>query len=291
MTSVPLAHVFGTSATPGDVPWLAPDPLTLLLIVLALALYLRARSILRDRGRTVPTSQIVSYCIGLACIFLGTQTGLHLVAETDLVSAHMLQHMLIADIPAPFLLFGIRAPLCFFYWPRPVLVTFARIGWLRSMWRVVKIPPVALSIWLVTLYAWHVPALYDAALTSEIAHAAQHLTFVAGGVLAWWPLMDPTAERLRSRAWKPMYVMAARMIGGILGIILIVAPAQLYAFYGDRAELWGMTAREDQQIAGAIMMFVDTIVVFAGFFWFMALLGSQEQRADEERRRELLAAR
>ena len=135
-----------------ETPIFSLAPIPLLGIVAAALLYTRACSILAGRGRVIGVGQRASYYSGLLLLLFATQTFIDPVGEQSLLSLHMLQHLLIADIPAPLLLYGVRAPVVYFFWPKPILVLFARIGWLRSLWRWLRQPPVALTFWLVTLY-------------------------------------------------------------------------------------------------------------------------------------------
>lgn len=255
-----------------DTPLLSPSAIPLLGVVGAALLYLRACSVLASRGRVVPMGQRVAYFSGLALILVATQTFIDPVGERALLSLHMLQHLLIADLPAPLLLYGVRAPVLYFYWPRTVLVTVARLRLLRRFWGWLRRPHVALATWLATLYAWHVPALYELALTNRIAHDLEHVSFALTGVLAWWPLLDPTHRRVEGRVWKAAYVVVARMAGGVLGIVLVAWPGQLYAPYGDAALAYGMSALTDQQVAGGMMMLVDSIVVIFAATYFLATI-------------------
>lgn len=247
----------------------------------AALLYVRACGILKARGRTVPRWQRACWFAGLGLILIATQTFLDPVGERALLSMHMAQHLLLADLPAPLLLIGVRAPVLYFFWPRPVLVTAARSRPLRSVWKQLRRPPVALSIWLVTLYAWHVPAAYEAALSNRLVHDLEHVTFALTGVLAWWPLLDPTHHRVEGRVWKVLYVIAARTIGGVLGVMLVAWPTQIYGSYGDAATAYGVSPLTDQQIAGAMMMFVDSVIVVVGATWFLATIGRGEEHADD----------
>jgi putative copper resistance protein D len=252
-----------------DTPFFSFSALPLLGVSAAALLYLRACSILATRGRHVPTSQRVSYFSGLAMILVATQTFIDPVGEHALLSLHMLQHLLIADLPAPLLLYGVRAPVVYFFWPRPVMVRVARMTHLRSFWRWLRQPHVALTVWLVTLYAWHVPFFYEAALSSRLVHDLEHLTFALAGMLAWWPLMDPTHERFEGRVWKAAYIVVARILGGILGIVLIANTGQIYGAYGTESLAYGIDPIVDQQIAGAMMMLVDSAIVIVASAVFL----------------------
>jgi cytochrome c oxidase assembly factor CtaG len=260
-----------------DTPLLSISPLPLLLLVAAALLYSRACSILATRGRIVPGMQRASYFTGLALIAIATQTFVDPVGEQSLLSLHMLQHLLIADLPAPLLLYGARAPVLYFFWPRPVLVTVARMTLVRRLWAWMRRPQVALTIWLTTLYAWHVPVLYELALTNRLAHDLEHVMFALTGVLAWWPLLDPTHQRVEGRVWKAAYVVAARMIGGVLGIVLIMWPKQLYSPYGDSALAYGVSVIGDQQVAGGMMMLVDSAVIIVASTYFLLTIERGEE--------------
>ncbi|MCW2923668.1 MAG: Cytochrome c oxidase caa3-type, assembly factor CtaG-related protein [Thermoleophilia bacterium] len=260
---------------------LEPSPIPLVMCVGAALLYLRACSILAGRGRRIPVVQRVSYMTGLALILLATQTFIDPVGEHSLLSLHMLQHLMIADLPAPLLLWGVRAPLLYFFWPKRVMVTVARIQPVRAVWAWLRTPRVALAVWLVTLYAWHIPVLYEAALTHRLVHDLEHFSFAATGILAWWPLLDPTHHRVEGRIWKAGYVFGARMIGGILGILLISWPGQVYSTYGDRAAAYGLDALADQQVAGGMMMVVDSLVVLVGVTYFLVTMDRGAERTND----------
>lgn len=253
-------------------PLLSFSAIPLLGVIAAVLLHARACSVLATRGRVVPVAQRVSFNAGLVLILFATQTFVDPVGEHALLSLHMLQHLLIADLPAPLLLYGVRAPVLYFFWPRPILVTVARIRPLRRFWSWLRRPPVALTVWLVTLYAWHVPFMYEAALTSRLVHDLEHVSFALTGVLAWWPLLDPTHQRVEGRVWKAAYVVAARMVGGVLGIMLIAWPDQIYATYGNEALAYGITPLVDQQVAGGMMMLVDSLVIIVAATYFLATI-------------------
>jgi cytochrome c oxidase assembly factor CtaG len=103
-------------------------------------------------------------------------------------------------------------------------------------------------------------------------HDLEHISFAFTGILAWWPLMDPTHHRVEGRIWKAAYIVAARMIGGVLGIALIAWPRQFYPAYGDRAISYGISSIIDQQIAGGMMMIVDSVIVIVAATYFLATI-------------------
>ena len=88
-----------------------------------------------------------------------------------------------------------RGPLSFFLLPRDLLAPLARRAWLRATLSFLLRPAVAVSLWLVVLVAWHVPALYEAALEQPLVHRLEHLSFVVVGLLVWTLIIDPSGHR------------------------------------------------------------------------------------------------
>src|SRR4051794_7521234 len=117
-------------------------------------LYARAVAVLRWRGWEVSGRQQALFYSGvllIAIALLGPPDAL----SDDLLSAHMGQHLLLADIAAPLLLAGMRTPVIQFMLPRQVLVPLARNRPLRGLFRTLRKPLVAVPLWVVVLYTWH----------------------------------------------------------------------------------------------------------------------------------------
>jgi len=263
------------------------DPGQLILFLGVEALYLRALHVLRGRGVSVPTGQIVLWHLGIALWAIGFFSPIHTLGE-DLLSAHMAQHLLIADLAAPLLLAGIRNPVLMFYLPRPALVTLARSGWPRRAFRWLRQPLVAIPVYTLFLYGWHFSVFFEAAVRNPLVHALQHMSFVAIGILVWWSALEPKRRRLRGELWKIPYLLGARMIGMMLGMSFVLVRVPLYTgVYGSGDRKFGLSPIEDQQIAGAMMVTLDILImVFAlCYFFFRA---SQQADRDEQREREAL---
>ena len=99
----------------------------------------------------------------------------------ELVLAHMAQHLVIGDIAALLIVLGLTRALL---QPVMALQGFDRL-------RVLTLPYIALPLWIANLYIWHIPALYEGAVTNEAVHALQHACFIAFGVLMWMPIAGP----------------------------------------------------------------------------------------------------
>jgi putative membrane protein len=235
----------------------------LALLVLAEALYVRAVLVLRGRGWRVGWGQIAAWHVGMALQAVALLGPLDNAAQ-DHLSAHMSQHLLLADIAVPFLLAGVRTPVLVFMLPRAALVVVARRRGLRRAFRVLRRPLVAFPVYLLVLYAWHLGFAFEAALRHPVVHALQHLSFVGIGVLIWWSALEPQRARLRGELWKIPYIFATRMVSMFLGTALVFSTAPWYADFYGRGSL------RDQQTAGGIMMSVDIVIMVAAlayFFW------------------------
>jgi cytochrome c oxidase assembly factor CtaG len=246
------------------------DPAVIALILLGTALYVRAVRVLARRGYRVPVGQQVAWHGAMAVTAIGLLSPIDSLGE-DLLSAHMAQHLLIADLAAPFFLIGLRSPVYAFVLPRPLLVAIARRHGLRRVFRFLRKPLVAIPVWIVVLYGWHFAFLFEAALRSPLLHALQHESFVAGAVLVWWSVIEPKRRRLPGDLWKVPYVLGARLAGMFLGMAFIIMSSPAYAgFYGNRAREHGLSPLTDQQIAGGMMLALDLVVMLfcVGFFFY-----------------------
>ena len=239
------------------------------LAVLAL-LYARAVRVLGRRGFRVPAGQQVFWWLGWLCLTTAFLSPLDTEA-LKAVSAHMAQHVLMADIAVPLMLIGIRNPVLQFYLPRPILEPLARRHGLRALFRRLRNPAVAVGAYTAVLYAWHLGPAFTAALENEFVHALQHQSFIAFSALVWWPLIEPNRRRFPGELWKIPYIVGARLPTMFLGMAFVVATSPFYTdFYGSGERAGGLSAIGDQQLGGAIMMVVDIVtlmVVLSAVFW------------------------
>ena len=246
------------------------DPAVIALLLLASVLYLRAVAILGRRGYEVPLGQRVAWHAGIALTAIGLLSPIDGLGE-ELLIAHMGQHLLIADLAAPLLLIGIRSPVYAFVLPRPVLVPLARRRTLRRLFRRLRQPLVAVPVWVLVLYGWHFTFAFEAALGNDFVHALQHQSFVLGALLVWWSVIEPKRRRLPGGLWKVPYVLGARIAGMFLGMAFILLRSPAYGdSYGRTAPGHGISAITDQQVAGAMMLGLDLLVMLfcVGFFFY-----------------------
>jgi len=172
-----------------------------------------------------------------------------------LLSAHMLEHVLIADAVPALTLVAVRGPLFFFLLPAPLMRWLARRSRLRAVTSQLLRPSVAFVVWGASIAVWHVPALYDHALADPRLHGLEHATFVLGGVLVWMQLIDP-AGRCALGLWQRLGYALGLLVGGMaLANTLILSYAPLYPAYAEQADRpFGLSALGDQNLAGLVML-------------------------------------
>ena len=172
-----------------------------------------------------------------------------------LLSAHMLEHMLIADAVPALTLVAVRGPLFYFMLPAPLLRWLARRAWLRAVASLLLRPSVAIVVWGASIAVWHVPALYDRALVDPRLHGLEHATFVLGGLLVWMQLIDPAGRRALG-LWQRLGYALGLLVGGMaLANTLILSYAPIYPAYAEQTDRpFGLSALGDQNLAGLVML-------------------------------------
>jgi putative membrane protein len=239
------------------------DPLQIVPTLVVAALYTRRVLTLRDRGTPVPRRRMLLFGLGILILLVAFVSPVHALGER-MFSFHMLQHVLLGDLAPLALLAGLTGPIL-----RPAL------RWLHRL-RVFANPLVALPIWAVNLYLWHLPFLYDAAVRHDSVHAVEHFCFFTGGTIMWLPVLEtlPAPEWFGTGA-KLGYIAVVRIVETILGNIFFWAGSTFYAVYVHQNRLWGMSALEDQGIAGAVMMIEGSIVTLVALAWLFLRMASE----------------
>ena len=262
----------------------ALDPGAVLGILAAEGLYLRALRVLGRRGVSVPTVQVSLWHLGIVLWVAGLLSPIHTLGE-ELLSFHMAQHLLIADLAAPLLLAGARNPVLMFLLPRDVLVPLARRRRLRALFRTMRKPLVAIPIYVAVLYGWHFTVMFEAAVQSELVHAIQHASFIGIGLLVWWSILEPKRRRLRPDLWKIGHILGARLLGMMLGMAFVFLREPVYTgVYGAGERRFGLSPVDDQQIAGGLMLTVDVyLMLFALSFLFYRAAQASAREEEAER--------
>ncbi len=180
------------------------------------------------------------------------------------------------------ILVGVRAPVIFFYLPRPAMVALARRKTLRRVMRKLTTPLGAIATYALVLYGWHFAPAFEAALHHPLVHVLQHQSFFLISILVWIPALEPTRRRLRGELWKAGHIVGARMVGMFLGMAFIVMRSPAYDWYVGRTSEHGLKPLADQQIAGGLMLSLDVAIILFAVAFFFFRSGQDHDRAEAE---------
>lgn len=192
----------------------------------------------------------------------------------------MLQHLLLMMVAPPLVLLGFAGMR------PPAAERFARA---RRVWWAITRPWPAVLIFNAVMLVWHIPTLYNTTLTTEPIHVIEHLSFLAVGIVFWWPIVDPVRGP-GTKTVSPLEKIAALVVSGIpptvLGLIFALSPTAFYDYYVHAARLWGITPVADQQYGGVVMLGLGNIIYFIAItIIFVRLLGDQARDESEAQAR------
>ncbi|HWK29866.1 MAG TPA: cytochrome c oxidase assembly protein [Solirubrobacter sp.] len=259
-------------AVPVDAGWTF-TPAVLISLTAYLWVYVWRWRVSRREGgpRVAPVGKLVLWIGGIFCLFLALVSPIDRLGE-QLASMHMVQHLLIADLAPILLTVALTKHIL-----RPVT---RRIQRLERAAGPFGHPVFGVVAYVGAMWIWHIPGMYQAALEHGFVHVLEHLSFAVAGLLYWWHLLSPIRSRLRLGGLGPVIYMATtKIMVGFLGILLAFSPSVLYHFYEAGGTRWGMSALDDQRVAGLIMALEQSLVMgIALAYLFIRMLSE----ADEE---------
>jgi putative membrane protein len=226
----------------------------LLIALLLYALGLRALW-RRGIGHGVTAARAASFLAGWWVLALAMIWPLDALGDW-LLSAHMAQHMLLMALAPPLLLLGHPGPVWLAilpaHWARRVMRPLRGPAGRRG-WRRLASPTFAMFLQTVVMWSWHLPAAMALALHSEPVHYLMHASFLLAGLLFWTALLRSLREPLYGAGAGAIAIVGTMIQMGLLGALMTFAPEPRFAHYLGRAPELGLTALEDQQLAGLIM--------------------------------------
>ncbi len=243
----------------------AIDPVVALGLLIGALIYARGWRVLhRIMPARFPAWRLWAFLIGLFALWFALASPLEPLSSL-LLSAHMIQHLLLISVAPPLILLG--APLLpllrglprsfahdglgpFLAWPKlrrfGHALTFPVIGWLAMV---------------VSLFAWHLPPAFDLALRSPGWHKVEHVCFFGSALLFWWSVVRPFPSRAHWPLWTvPLYLLAADLLNSALCAILTFSEHPLYPVYQAVPRLFGTTVLTDQVAAGVLMWVPGSLV-------------------------------
>jgi cytochrome c oxidase assembly factor CtaG len=258
---------------PASLTLAAADPAATIALPILVLLYwvpyeLRARTLARD-ARPVPGWRRACFAAGLVVLAVALSPPVAKLSD-QLLAAHMAEHLLIGDIAALLLVLGVTGPL---------LAPLLRVRVIGSL-RVLTHPVVAVVVWAVNFYVWHLPVLYQAALRHDAIHAVEHATFLAFGFAMWMALLGPLPKpQWFSNGARLVYIIVVRLIGTVLANAMIFSSSVFYPYYRPGDAHWHIGSAADQITAGGLMMVEESLLTIGLFCWlFLKVAGENEER-------------
>ena len=244
--------------------WIPPAPVTLFLVLPALV-YLRGWFRLRSLLPNVASTwRLACFISGVCALWIAVGSPLA-AFDDDLLSIHMVQHILLMSVAPPLILLG--APALPFLHGLPEKFVRSGLGpvlrWPRVQW-LGKVLTHPVFCWLaatVTLMGWHSPTAFELALRSDLWHAIEHACFFATSLLFWWPVVQPWPSVGRWPRWSiPLYLFLGMMANDALSAFLAFCDRVLYPSYASASRLFPISPHDDQALAGALMWVIGSFV-------------------------------
>jgi putative membrane protein len=216
--------------------------LPVVFVIAALAAFVPAFARTRRlRPEAAPWTRAALFAAGLVVMALPLMSPLNAAGERYLISAHMLEHVLLADAGPALLVLAVRGPLARSLVPRAVPAVLLR-------------PRVTLAAWVAVIGVWHLPALYDRALTHSWLHDLEHVSFAFVGLLVWTQMIDPAGSGRMRLPGRLAFTVAVFFAGQVLSDALVFSFHTYYPAYADQAgRLFGISPLADQRAAGLVM--------------------------------------
>jgi putative membrane protein len=279
----PLLHAGGVDPT----GWLWSDwniePTIAIGLLAMLAGYL---FLTRDTGSTSNPERVTtgrqkaSFIAGLVTLFVALGPPLDDWSDHYLLLAHMVQHLLLILLAAPLLLVGIPA------W---MLEPLTRNRFSNTLGYWLTRPLIAYAIANLVVILWHLPVFYDAALRSQPLHVLEHATFIATGILAWWPIAGPLPQWPRlSLPLQSLYFFAMTIPGSLVGAFITFAEPGLYTPYDTARRIFNIDLATDQQAAG-LLMWVVVSTIYLGLITVTFFKWANREERNEQQARDIAA--
>ena len=253
-------------------------------LILAVLVYLRGWLRLRRLDfDSVQAWRAGVFMLGLFLIWLAIASPLSAL-DHEMLTAHMVQHLLLMTFAAPLILLGAPVRTLLYGLPHRLVQimgrSFQSTG-VHQAWSALTHP---LMCWLgaaSTLVVWHIPVVFVLGLRSQTWHGIEQASFLATGLLFWWPVVQPWKSTSKwPESALVLYLFLATLPCDILSGFLVFCDRVVYPVYFSSSQPFGLSALEDQQCAGALMWTCVTLVyLIAGAIVTARLLssdGSQE---------------
>jgi putative membrane protein len=233
-------------------------------LVLASALYVRGwHHTPGASANAISAWRLASFLLGMFLIWaaLGSPLAAY---DHDLLTVHMIQHLLLMTFAPALILLG--EPLLAFRHGSPrfgqiVLGAQSRRPFVQRFARAISRLALCWTVSAMTLIAWHVPALFNLGMRSELWHSIEQASFLTAGFLFWWPVIQPWPRAATGPQWSTLlYLFLATLPCDLLSGFLVFFDRVAYPVYFSMPRHFGLSVLEDQQLAAALMWTCVTVV-------------------------------
>jgi putative membrane protein len=262
--------------------WSPPFFLTTALLLSAIV-YTRGWFLIRQtRPLLFPTWRLAAFNLGLATIWLSIASPMDGFADA-LLSAHMIEHLLLMSFVPPLLLLGNPQVPLLRGLPHVATVTilapFLRMKPLRTLGHFLTTPVVAWLAMNLIFLGWHIPAAYDFALEHEHWHEFEHICFLVSSILFWWPLIRPWPTNARYPGWYMLpYLVGADIVNTALSAFLAFCDRPVYGYYLQQPHLFHIDPLSDQRAGAAIMWVIGSLIFLIPAVFITMRLLQQDSR-------------
>jgi cytochrome c oxidase assembly factor CtaG len=267
------------NSLPGWGSW-GLDPIVIIALFACSVVYARMYRLAASRSPAVGAGHWVPYAGGILALAIALLSPIDAIGDHWLLSAHMLQHVLLSDIAPALIVLGLRSPVLPLGLARPVLRTVAPGGRWGSVLALLTSPWVAIPLWAAATWVWAIPAMFDFAAQHTVVHALEHATLFYTGLALWWLIVDPLPRaRLRPNGERLALLGFTRLASAAICVPLTWMTSTQYPLYASAPRGFGISALADQQLAGAGMCFIEFLVFGIAFAAvFISMLGREESR-------------
>lgn len=241
--------------------WLLVSFLTLAYIYMVRVIGPRA---VPDGRPAVSRMNVIAFPIAMVVLWAASDWPLHDISEEYLYSAHMIQHMMLSYFLPPLALMATPT------WLGRVLLGD---GALYRAVRFMSKPVVAGVVFNAMVMVLHIPLLVNASLENGALHYGLHIVVVTASLLMWLPVCGPMPELRMGVAGAMIYLFLQSVVPTVPAAWLTFADGIVYDAYDKPLRLWGISAVDDQQLAGAFMkigggFFLWSVVIYVFFTKF-----------------------
>jgi len=237
--------------------------LDVIFAVIALV-YLRGWLRLRSTSaKPISARRAGSFFIGMFLIWTALASPLA-GFDHQLLTAHMAEHLLLMTLAPPLIWLG--APIIAFREGLPqrfvqaIIEPALRLPVIQRVGRSLGQPTFCWLAAAAALVLWHIPGIFTLGLKSGTWHMIEHASFLATGLLFWWPVVQPWPSVSRPDLSMIVYLFLATLPCDIMAGLLVFGERVVYSIYFSSSRPFGLSALEDQQCAGALMWTCVTVV-------------------------------